>query len=201
MQHIIYKYINTLHFIRIKSLYLYNNVNSNIKYLDILRCTNIRVNGETVPFTQELRRQTLELVNQYGTGRDTLRCLTLGVIENPPHPSDMDLGDSTKFISYEQNITFVGVVGMLDPPRMEVRGALEKCRKAGIRVIMITGDNKNTAEAICKRIGIFDENENTYGKVKARRYSKRISSVVLLFYCLSEQFCEVYKSKVSLFSW
>lgn len=135
----------------------------------IERCNSIRINGATVPFTPELRRETLELVNQYGTGRDTLRCLSLGVIENPPAPSDMDLADSTKFVNYEQNITFVGVVGMLDPPRMEVSGALEKCRKAGIRVIMITGDNKNTAEAICKRIGIFDETENTYGKAYSGR--------------------------------
>lgn len=135
----------------------------------IERCNSIRINGTTVPFTPELRREALELVNQYGTGRDTLRCLTLGVIENPPSPSEMDLADSTKFVNYEQNITFVGVVGMLDPPRMEVSGALEKCRKAGIRVIMITGDNKNTAEAICKRIGIFDETENTYGKAYSGR--------------------------------
>jgi Ca2+ transporting ATPase len=135
----------------------------------IERCNSIRINGSTVPFTAELRREALELVNQYGTGRDTLRCLTLGVIENPPNVSDMDLADSTKFINYEQNITFVGVVGMLDPPRMEVSGALEKCRKAGIRVIMITGDNKNTAEAICKRIGIFEETENTYGKAYSGR--------------------------------
>jgi Ca2+ transporting ATPase len=127
------------------------------------RCTHIRVGTSKMPMTHAAKQKILDLTRQYGTGRDTLRCLALATIDNPPKPDDMDLGDSTKFINYEVNMTFVGVVGMLDPPRKEVFDSIQQCRKAGIRVIVITGDNKATAEAICRRIGVFGEDEDTTG--------------------------------------
>ncbi|XP_071438595.1 calcium-transporting ATPase sarcoplasmic/endoplasmic reticulum type isoform X2 [Hetaerina americana] len=128
------------------------------------RCTHARVGTTKVPLTAALKNKILELTRQYGTGRDTLRCLALATADNPMKPEDMDLGDSTKFYTYEVNLTFVGVVGMLDPPRKEVFDSIVRCRAAGIRVIVITGDNKATAEAICRRIGVFTEEEDTTGK-------------------------------------
>merc|ERR1712226_421552 len=127
------------------------------------RCTYARIGEDKVPLTKQMREQILDLILQYGAGRDTLRCLTLGTIDNPTNPKAMDLTDATKFALYESEITFVGVVGMLDPPRMEVYDSTQQCNAAGIRVVVITGDNKNTAIAICRRIGVFGEHEDTEG--------------------------------------
>ena len=68
--------------------------------------------------------------------------------------------DINNFESIEQGLTLFGICGIKDPARPEVRGSIEKCRAAGIRVFMITGDNQTTAEAIARDVGIFDSDED-----------------------------------------
>jgi len=140
------------------------------------RCTYVRIGTEKVPMTPAMKQTILDTAIAYGTGRDTLRCLALATADSPMSPKDMDLENSTKFVNYETNLTFCGVVGMLDPPRLEVKPSIALCKEAGIRVIMITGDNKNTAEAICKRIGIFGEDESTEGMAYSGREFDELST-------------------------
>ncbi|XP_029555435.1 sarcoplasmic/endoplasmic reticulum calcium ATPase 1 isoform X1 [Salmo trutta] len=133
------------------------------------RCQYLRVGRGKVALTMPLKEQLTSLIRDWGTGRDTLRCLGMATRDSPPKQQDMDLENSTKFAEYETGLTFVGCVGMLDPPRKEVIGSIQLCAEAGIRVIMITGDNKGTAVAICRRIGIFGEDEDVAGKAYTGR--------------------------------
>ncbi|NXE58173.1 AT2A1 ATPase, partial [Casuarius casuarius] len=133
------------------------------------RCNYVRVGTTRVPLTPMVKEKILTVIKEWGTGRDTLRCLALATRDTPPKKEDMILEDSTKFAQYETDLTFVGCVGMLDPPRKEVMGSIQLCRDAGIRVIMITGDNKGTAIAICRRIGIFSEEEEVTGRAYTGR--------------------------------
>ncbi len=87
------------------------------------------------------------------------------------------------YARFEHDLTFVSLVGMLDPPRPEVKHAIANCKAAGIRVMCITGDNKGTAETICRQIGIFGEDEDLDGKSytgrewDALRYGEKILAV------------------------
>uniref|UniRef100_A0A2K5KSM2 Calcium-transporting ATPase n=1 Tax=Cercocebus atys TaxID=9531 RepID=A0A2K5KSM2_CERAT len=130
------------------------------------RCNYVRVGTTRVPLTGPVKEKIMAVIKEWGTGRDTLRCLALATRDTPPKREEMILDDSARFLEYER---CDHLVGMLDPPRKEVMGSIQLCRDAGIRVIMITGDNKGTAIAICRRIGIFGENE----EVADRAYTGR----------------------------
>ncbi|KAJ4764134.1 hypothetical protein LUZ62_074509 [Rhynchospora pubera] len=104
-----------------------------------------------------------------GMSTNALRCLgfaykdELGefdTYDGPHHPAHKLLLDPSNYSSIESGLIFVGLVGLRDPPRAEVHRAIEDCRAAGIRVMVITGDNKETAEAICRDIGVFRSSED-----------------------------------------
>lgn len=127
------------------------------------RCTSVLVDGNNIPLTPELRGELLRRTSSYGT--HGLRTLALAYVNVQDIDSAHYHSESTKdYARFEQNLTFVSIVGMLDPPRPEVREAVANCRAAGIRVICITGDNKGTAETICRQIGIFGPDEDLTGK-------------------------------------
>ena len=112
-------------------------------------CTSVlsNRNGRTERMTDSIRNSLSEQMRNYAN--DALRVLALAM-------SPVGRGRNTCSESDETGLIFIGLVGMIDPPRPEVRYALQTCKEAGIRVIMVTGDNKNTAEAIASQIGLND---------------------------------------------
>ena len=80
------------------------------------------------------------------------------------HPAHKVLSDPSRYSEVESDLVFLGLVGLEDPPRPEVADAILECRKAGIRVFVITGDNKKTAEAICQKIGVLPAHKSLENK-------------------------------------
>lgn len=138
------------------------------------RCTTILVNGKTIAMTAELR--SLLLQKTATVGSQGLRTLALAFRDNlDVDPTHYECNSTADYSKFENNLTFVSLVGMLDPPRPEVKDAVANCKAAGIRVICITGDNKGTAETICRQIGIFGEKEDLTGKSYTGREFEELS--------------------------
>ena len=115
------------------------------------KCTSALVDGREVEMTDELR-ETLFKENKK-LADQALRVLASGrktYIKTP---------ESYEADKMEQGLCFLGLVGMIDPVRPEVKDAIEECRSAGIRPIMITGDHKDTAVAIARELGIIEEGQ------------------------------------------
>ncbi len=114
-------------------------------------CTKILINGEVRALTPKERKGILEMNEHFA--RDALR--VLGCAYKPlevKKPTD-------KMEAIESNLVFLGLVGMSDPPRMEVKDAIQKCKDAGIRVMIITGDHALTARAVGESIGLVAKND------------------------------------------
>ncbi|KAK5987606.1 Calcium-transporting ATPase sarcoplasmic/endoplasmic reticulum type [Cladobotryum mycophilum] len=129
------------------------------------RCSHTLLgpNGNKVPLNEKLLGLLSKEVVEYGNRG--FRVIALASIDDVSHNPLITSAKSTEqYAQLEQNMTFLGLVGMLDPPREEVPESIRQCKEAGIRVIVITGDNRNTAESICRQIGVFGQHENLTGK-------------------------------------
>ena len=112
------------------------------------RCSHILLNGKAEPMTEE-HRQAILAANKAMADK-ALRVLAAAKRDWNSLPQDISPEN------LEQELCFVGLVGMIDPVRPEVKAAIEQCRNAGIRPVMITGDHKDTAVAIAKELGIIE---------------------------------------------
>ena len=118
------------------------------------KCSHIFQNGKVQILTEEKRVALLKATESMAS--EALRNLGFACRELPQ--KETDFGEAI-----EENFTFSGIIGMIDPPRTEVKDAIALCKTAGIQVVMITGDHKLTATAVAKDLGLIGANDE--GKV------------------------------------
>ena len=117
----------------------------------LARCTKYIINGKIKNDLKEFKERIKEVNNEMASS--ALRVLAMAYKELDHKPTNEEMN------SMESDLIYIGMVGMIDPPRLEVKDAVAKCKKAGIKTVMITGDHKVTAIAIAKTLGIL-ENED-----------------------------------------
>ena len=116
------------------------------------RCTSYNINGNVRPLTEQDRKTIKRFEKEMAD--KSLRVLSFAykVVDYIPD-------DENELLSLENDLIFVGMVGMMDPPRATVKESITRCKEAGIRPIMITGDSLTTASAIAKDIGILTDGQ------------------------------------------
>ncbi|WP_329296776.1 cation-transporting P-type ATPase [Streptomyces pseudovenezuelae] len=117
----------------------------------LARCSAAVWKGERRPLTEELRAAVISANDELAA--QGLRVLATASRSLPDGRPTQDEAES--------DLTLLGLVGMLDPPRPEVRDAVDACRHAGIRIVMVTGDHPLTAEAVARRVGIVRQPDPT----------------------------------------
>ena len=115
------------------------------------KCTSAYINGQVVPFTEDIKANILK--DNKRMADKALRVLAVAFKKYSAAPADFSPE------ALENDLVFVGLTGMIDPVRPEVKAAIEECRSAGITPIMITGDHKDTAVAIAMELGIIESAE------------------------------------------
>ena len=133
------------------------------------KCISLRLaNGNDIELNDSIRSFLKKKFNEIASRG--LRCIGLAINYDGGELGKITsenkkelLSNFAKYGDYETGGTLLGVVAIKDPLREQVPGSIQKCKEAGIRVIMITGDNKNTAEAIAREAGILTEGQPSEG--------------------------------------
>ncbi|WP_160677937.1 calcium-translocating P-type ATPase, PMCA-type [Clostridium sp. C8-1-8] len=142
-------------------------------------CNKLLLRGELLDLTEDMKKDILKAVDLMSD--DALRVLAAAYKEVPSAHINID--------EIEKDLIFIGMMGMIDPPRLEVKDSIALCKHAGITPVMITGDYKNTAFAIAKELGIAENldqsisgedidklnDEDFSNKVKSLRVFARVS--------------------------
>lgn len=119
----------------------------------IARCTRLYENGRIIPFTEAKKRRILK--ENLNMTENALRVIAVAYKDLPNFSAS---GKEASGSFLENSLVFIGLAGMMDPPRPEVREAVLTCKKAGIKPIMITGDHISTACAVGKQLGMIHSN-------------------------------------------
>ncbi|SEB62758.1 HAD-IC family P-type ATPase [Paenibacillus sp. GP183] len=135
----------------------------------LLHCSSYQLNGEVFPLTDEIRDKIMKQ-NEKLAG-DALRVLGLAcfpIDPNEDRPSGIDI----------DHMIYIGMVGMIDPPKEDLEKIIRQAYSLGVKTVMITGDHPITAIAIAKQIGIFDGNKVLSGYELDRLTDEELDSVV-----------------------
>ena len=130
----------------------------------LARCTKYIVNGEIKDNLKEFKERIKEVNNEMASS--ALRVLAMAYKELDHKPTNEEMS------SMESDLIYIGMVGMIDPPRLEVKDAVAKCKKAGIKTVMITGDHKATAIAIAKTLGILENEDEAITGIELEEMSQ-----------------------------
>ncbi len=127
----------------------------------------IRKNGKVVKLDEKTKEKIIKINKSFAS--DAYRVLAIAY------------KDKIKSIksNVEKDLIFIGLVGIMDPPRKEVKNAVKSCKKAGIKIVMITGDNEETAKSVAKMIGLY-EKKPELNNIKNKKLKKMIKDGILL---------------------
>ncbi|MBS0606384.1 MAG: cation-translocating P-type ATPase [Verrucomicrobia bacterium] len=121
---------------------------------------SVLIQGEKIPLTSNIRNEISEA--NRAAASTALRVLAMAYKE---------VSDSSIDESMEEDLTFVGLMAMMDPPRPEAKQAIQTCKKAGIITVMITGDHKDTAEAVAQELGLMTRESRAISGVELQQMS------------------------------
>ncbi|MGN1161178.1 MAG: cation-translocating P-type ATPase, partial [Candidatus Fimenecus sp.] len=152
------------------------------------KCTHAVVGGQVVPMTDEIREKIA--AENTRMGNKALRVFAAAYKEYDSAPSEYT-SEALEF-----DMTFIGLTGMIDPIRPEVKDAITECREAGIKPIMITGDHINTAKAIARELGILTDDSQAMMGADIDKYSDEEFEQIVENICVYARVQPEHKTRI-----